>query len=232
MDPETIQNSTGEMLEAAVEMISTWGLSVVGAIAVLIIGRIVANVIRNNVRKGLERSGTDAALVPFISSMVYYAVLAVVLIAVLNLFGIETTSLVAVFGAAGLAVGLALQGTLSNFAAGTMLLIFRPIRPGDFVEVAGVAGSVSEIGIFTTSLNTGTPAEDALQKSYHKMPDNWQAQAGAELPAGRLLNMNEVARWIAHLASDESGIMTGSILDFDHGVIGVYEATPLPAKKS
>ena len=155
MDPETIQNSTGEMLEAAVEMISTWGLSVVGAIAVLIIGRIVANVIRNNVRKGLERSGTDAALVPFISSMVYYAVLAVVLIAVLNLFGIETTSLVAVFGAAGLAVGLALQGTLSNFAAGTMLLIFRPIRPGDFVEVAGVAGSVSEIGIFTTSLNTG-----------------------------------------------------------------------------
>jgi NAD(P)-dependent dehydrogenase (short-subunit alcohol dehydrogenase family) len=64
------------------------------------------------------------------------------------------------------------------------------------------------------------------------MPENWQAQVGKELPAGRLLSMGEVARWIAHLASSESGIMTGSILDFDHGVIGVYEATPLPAKKT
>jgi len=77
------------------------------------------------------------------------------MIAVLNLFGIETTSLVAVVGAAGLAIGLALQGTLSNFAAGTMLLVFRPIHIGDFVEVAGVAGAVKEIGIFTTTIHTG-----------------------------------------------------------------------------
>jgi small conductance mechanosensitive channel len=87
--------------------------------------------------------------------MAYYVVLAAVLIAVLNLFGIETTSLIAVFGAAGLAVGLALQGTLSNFAAGVMLLIFRPIRVGDFVEVAGQAGTVTEISIFSRLLNTG-----------------------------------------------------------------------------
>jgi small-conductance mechanosensitive channel len=86
--------------------------------------------------------------------MAYYVVLAVVLIAVLNLFGIETTSLIAVFGAAGLAVGLALQGTLSNFAAGVMLLIFRPIRVSDFVEVAGQAGTVTEISIFSRLLNT------------------------------------------------------------------------------
>ena len=155
MDPETMQDSAGEMIEVAAEMISTWGLSVIGAIVVLIVGRIAANMIRSSVRKGLEKGGTDPALVPFISSIVYYLVLAVVIIAVLNLFGIETTSLVAVMGAAGLAVGLALQGTLSNFAAGTMLLVFRPIRPGDWVEVAGIAGSVSEIGIFTTTLNTG-----------------------------------------------------------------------------
>jgi small conductance mechanosensitive channel len=143
------------MLETAVELISTWGLSVIGAIVVLIVGRMVANAIRKNVRRGLERGNTDAALVPFISAMAYYGVMAVVIIAVLNLFGIETTSLVAVLGAAGLAVGLALQGTLSNFAAGTMLLVFRPIRPGDFVEVAGVAGSIAEIGIFSTTMNTG-----------------------------------------------------------------------------
>lgn len=155
MEPEAIAESTARATEVALEMISTWGLSVIGAIAVLIVGRIVANLVRRNLRRALERGGTDAALVPFLSSMAYYAVLAVVLIAVLNLFGIQTTSLVAVVGAAGLAVGLALQGTLSNFAAGTMLLVFRPIRPGDFVEVAGVAGSVAEIGIFSTTLNTG-----------------------------------------------------------------------------
>jgi len=77
-----------------------------------------------------------------------------------------------------------------------------------------------------------TPAEDATQKAFHDMQDGWQAQVGAVLPAGRLFDMNEVARWITHLASDESGIMTGSILDFDHGVIGAYESTPLPAKKA
>jgi small conductance mechanosensitive channel len=87
--------------------------------------------------------------------MVYYLVFGVVLIAVLNLFGIETTSLIAVFGAAGLAVGLALLGTLSNFAASVMLLIFRPIHVDDFVEVAGQAGTVLEISIFSTILNTG-----------------------------------------------------------------------------
>jgi len=86
--------------------------------------------------------------------MAYYVVLAVVVIAVLNLFGVQTTSLIAVLGAAGLAVGLALQGTLSNFAAGVMLLVFRPFRIGDYVDIAGTAGSVVEIGLFTVALNT------------------------------------------------------------------------------
>jgi small conductance mechanosensitive channel len=106
------------------------------------------------VARSLEKSGTDATLIPFFSSLAYYLVLAVVLIAVLGLFGIQTTSLVAVLGAAGLAIGLAMQGTLSNFAAGVMLLIFRPFRVGDYVEAAGDAGSVAEISIFTTTLNT------------------------------------------------------------------------------
>lgn len=148
------QSAAASFLQTGTLLISTWGLSVVGAIVVLIVGRIVAGSIRSGVRRGLERAGTDGALVPFLSSIAYYVALAVVAIAVLNLFGIETTSLVAVLGAAGLAVGLALQGTLSNFAAGTMLLLFRPIRLGDYVEVAGVAGTVVEIGIFTTTMNT------------------------------------------------------------------------------
>jgi small conductance mechanosensitive channel len=92
--------------------------------------------------------------VPFFANGVYYLTLIAVVIAVLSLFGIETTSLIAVLGAAGLAVGLALQGTLSNFAAGVMLLIFRPFKVGDYVEVAGTAGSVQEVGIFSSVLHT------------------------------------------------------------------------------
>jgi NAD(P)-dependent dehydrogenase (short-subunit alcohol dehydrogenase family) len=96
------------------------------------------------------------------------------------------------------------------------------------------AFSLMRDGIRVNALAIGwmdTPAEDATQKTFHDMPDGWQAEVGKKLPAGRLLNMNEVARWIAHLASDESGIMTGSVLDFDQGVIGCYEATPLPERR-
>ena len=150
-----MEESAQAALDAGVSLISSWGLKVIGAIAVLIIGRWIAAVVRNGTAKSLERARTDATLVPFFASAAYYMVLAVVLIAVLNLFGIETTSLIAILGAAGLAIGLALQGSLSNFAAGVMLLIFRPIHVGDFVEVGGIGGSVAEIGIFTTTLNTG-----------------------------------------------------------------------------
>ena len=143
-----------QLLDTTTTLVSTWGLQVIGAIAVLVIGRWVAGMLRRGATRGLERAGTDATLVPFLASMVYYLVLAVVLIAVLGLFGIETTSLVAVLATAGLAVGLALQGTLSNFSSGVMLLLFRPFRIGDFVDVSGVKGSVVEIGIFTTVLKT------------------------------------------------------------------------------
>ena len=146
---------TEQITQQVIDLITRWGLKVIGAIAVLIIGRLVAGMLRRGVRKTLAARGVDATLVPFISSLVYYAALAVVVIAVLSLFGIQTTSLVAVLGAAGLAVGLALQGTLSHFAAGIMLLIFRPFKVGDFVEIGGTKGKVEEVGIFTTTLKTG-----------------------------------------------------------------------------
>jgi small conductance mechanosensitive channel len=142
------------MMETLGALLSTWGLRVVGALAVLIIGWIVAKGIRRSVRRALERSSLDNTLVPFLSSLIYYMVLTFVILAVLRLFGLETTSLIAVLGAAGLAVGLALQGTLSNFAAGVMLLIFRPFKVGDFVEAAGTAGTVQEILIFSTTLHS------------------------------------------------------------------------------
>jgi small conductance mechanosensitive channel len=142
------------VVSTATELISTWGLRVIGALGVLIVGFIVAKMIRGSVRKALQRSKLDATLVPFVASLVYYAVLIFVVLAVLNLFGIQTTSFIAVLGAMGFAVGLAMQGTLGNFASGVMLLIFRPFKVGDFIDAAGVAGSVVEIGIFSTTLNS------------------------------------------------------------------------------
>jgi small conductance mechanosensitive channel len=134
--------------------VTQWGLKVVGAIAVLVIGRIVAGLIRRGVRRALERAGVATTLLPFLSGLVYYTALAVVLIAVLNLFGLETTSLVAILGAASLAIGLALQGTLSNFSSGVMLLVFAPFKVGDRVEVAGITGTVVRIEVFNTVLKS------------------------------------------------------------------------------
>ena len=143
-----------QIVDSVTALVTQWGLRVVAAIVVLIVGRMVAGWARKAVRRGLERSKVDSTLVPFISSLVYYLLLIVVGVMVLDRFGVQTASLVAVLGAAGLAVGLALQGTLSNFSAGVMLLIFRPFKVGDYVDVAGTAGSVVEIGIFTTTMKS------------------------------------------------------------------------------
>lgn len=142
------------LVDKATEIFLHYGMGVVGAILLLIVGRIAAGLGRKLTARALSRGKADPALIPFFSKATYFLIWAVVLIAVLGLFGIETTSLVAVLGAAGLAVGLALQGTLSNFAAGVMLLIFRPFTIGDYVEVAGAAGGIEEIGLFTTTLRT------------------------------------------------------------------------------
>lgn len=141
-------------LSAVSGLVSSWGLNVLGALAVLVVGLIVAKLARRLVARLLARAGTDASLVPFLSSLAYYALVAFVVIAVLGLFGIPTASFVAVLGAAGLAVGLALQGTLSNFAAGVMLLGFRPFKVGDYVEAGGCEGVVREIGVFASTLDT------------------------------------------------------------------------------
>lgn len=103
----------------------------------------------------MNKRGSDEALIGFVSSLVYWALLVMVVISALGQLGIQTGSFVAIVGAAGLAIGLALQGSLSNFAAGVLILIFRPFKIGDFVEVAGEAGVVKKIQIFTTELSTG-----------------------------------------------------------------------------
>jgi small conductance mechanosensitive channel len=143
-----------ELFSTAIELTSAWGLKVLGALTVLVVGRIACGILRRATRRALTRASLYPSLVPFVSNLVYYASGAVVIIAVLNLFGIQTASVIAVLGAASLAIGLAMQGTLSNFSAGVMLLVFRPFRIGDFVDVAGNSGTVQEIGIFSTVLHT------------------------------------------------------------------------------
>jgi small conductance mechanosensitive channel len=131
---------------------TAWGMKLVSAIAIFLIGRMVARWGRRLLRATLVRGNVDPTLVPFVSSLAYYGILMVVIIAVLGAVGIQTASLVAVVGAAGLAIGLAMQGTLSHFASGVMLLIFRPFKVGDSVQAGGVSGTVLSIGIFTTTL--------------------------------------------------------------------------------
>ncbi len=150
-----MEQSISQVWEQIVELTTTYGLNVIGALAILIIGWIAAGWVSSGIRKGLSRiSAVDEMLRGFFASLARYAVLAVTVIAVLDRFGVETTSLIAVFGAAGLAIGLALQGTLSNVAAGVMLLLFRPFKVGDFINGGGVAGTVKSVGLFVTEFAT------------------------------------------------------------------------------
>jgi len=132
-----------------------WATNVLLAIAILIVGYWIAGRVgRLIVGTGEKYAQLDSTLFTFLGSIARYAVLAFTFIAVLNRFGVETTSIVALLGAAGLAIGLALQGAMTNLAAGVMLLIFRPYKVGDFAEVAGIFGLVDGIDLFTTNLKT------------------------------------------------------------------------------
>ena len=125
------------------------------AIVIFVVGRIVARAIANGIRKLMHAQEVDKILETFVSNLAYWAMMTFVIIAAITQLGIATTSLIAIMGAAGLAVGLALQGSLANFAAGVLIVMFRPYRVGDFVEVAGIAGAVVQVQILTTVLKTG-----------------------------------------------------------------------------
>ncbi|NNM35193.1 MAG: mechanosensitive ion channel [Gemmatimonadetes bacterium] len=139
--------------DQAVQLATDWGLRIAGAILLFVVGRMVAGWLRRTSRRAFGER-LDPSLVAFFSSLIYYGVMVFVLLAVLARFGIQTASFVAVLGAASLAIGLAMQGTFSNFAAGVMILVFRPFKSGDLVDIAGTRGLVADIGLFSTTLNT------------------------------------------------------------------------------
>jgi len=150
MDPSVIEEIFGKLKI----FIAEYGLKIVAAILILVIGRWIAKGIRALIKRLLEKSKVDPTLVSFVCSLTYVGLMAFIIIAVLGKLGVATASFVAVLGAAGLAVGLALQGSLANFAAGVLIILFKPYKIGDFIEAGGTMGSVEEIGIFTTELKT------------------------------------------------------------------------------
>ncbi len=145
----TVEN----VLQKAMTVIVDYSFSVLGAFAVLILGMIAAAMISRWSRRRLNQlSSVDETLAAFLSNIIRYAILVLVLVTVLAQFGVQTTSILAALGAAGLAIGLALQGTLANVAAGIMLLILRPFKIGEYIEAGDTVGTVEEIGLFTTVL--------------------------------------------------------------------------------
>jgi small conductance mechanosensitive channel len=130
------------------------GLNLLAAIVIFYVGRAVARMLTKGVRRIMESQSVDPILVSFVGSLVQWGLMAFVIIAAITKLGVQTASLVALIGAAGLAVGLALQGSLANFAAGVLIVLFRPYRVGDWVEAAGVAGSVLQVQVLTTILQT------------------------------------------------------------------------------
>ena len=141
--------------EQTLALVAEYGLNFMAALITIIIGVWASRRASQVVRDWLTRtSRIDKTLAPIMAALVRYAILMLTAVVTLGNFGVETTSIIAVLGAAGLAIGLALQGTLSNVAAGLMLLFLRPFKIGDWVEVAGVSGSVREIGLFTTIIDT------------------------------------------------------------------------------
>ncbi len=144
-----------EYLSKLIELLVLYGPKVVGAIVVLIVGYIIIRFVMKGITKLFKKKEYDVSLQSFLRSLINMTLQALLWISVLGMLGIQMTSFIAILGAAGLAIGMALSGTLQNFASGVMILIFRPFKAGDFIEAAGVSGVVSEIQVFNTIMKTG-----------------------------------------------------------------------------
>lgn len=150
MDPD----NSSQLLQAGLDLVMQYGPKLLAAIVIFYVGKLLAKWLKRLVTRMMNKGNVDPLIVSFTSSLVYMAMMVFVVVATLGQVGIQTTSFIAILGAAGLAIGLALQGSLANFAAGFLLIIFRPFKVGDVVEAAGVTGKVDDIQIFTTTLKT------------------------------------------------------------------------------
>lgn len=141
-------------LSKITEMVVSYAPKVLGAILTLVIGFWIANIVSKKVRKTMEKKEIDPSLTPFLTSLIGVGLKILILLSAASMFGLEVTSFVAIFGALGLAIGMALQGNLSHMAAGILILFFKPFKVGDFIITNGYSGTVKEIQIFNTILTT------------------------------------------------------------------------------
>lgn len=141
------------------DLLLPWAIKIGLAALIFVVGRWAAKLATNNIDRMMKKAGVDATLTHFLHNVIYAALLIAVIIAAVDQLGIETTSFLAILGAAGLAVGLALQSSLSNFSSGIMLILFRPFKVGDFVEAGGTTGTVEQINVFNTVMTTGDNRE-------------------------------------------------------------------------
>ncbi|MDY4386447.1 small-conductance mechanosensitive channel MscS [Pectobacterium aroidearum] len=147
-------DQAGNWLVAHQNLFLQYAVNIVAALVILIVGLVIARIVSGTINKLMISRSIDSTVADFLSALVRYGIIAFTLIAVLSRVGVQTASVIAVLGAAGLAVGLALQGSLANFAAGVLLVIFRPFRTGEWVDLGGVSGSVTQVQIFSTTLRT------------------------------------------------------------------------------
>ncbi len=163
MNEETVSESTQFdwstlptlLQEKGVDLSIDLGIKIATALAIFVVGRFVINLVMRGLHKFMQKQDVEDTLETFVTNLVRAALMVILIIATIGALGIQTTSFIAVFGAAGLAVGLALQGSLSNFASGVLIVLFRPYRVGDFVEAAGISGVVEQVQILSTVLKTG-----------------------------------------------------------------------------
>jgi small conductance mechanosensitive channel len=164
-----------EWLDNLGQSLGSWGMSALGGVLLIVVGVILARLARKGLRHGLGRIGLDSQLCELIAAIAFYMVVSVVVIAAFGVMGIETASLITILGTCTLAIGLALQGSLSNFASGIMLLVFRPFRTGDLIETGDYLGHVTDAGVFSTKINTLQNVHVDIPNTYisHRPLENW-----------------------------------------------------------
>ena len=150
-----MSNELEQVTRTAMDLVTSYGMSVIGAIVILILGWFVSGIVSRTILKATSKSERiDDTIGRFFSGAARYAVLIFTVVAVLAKFGVQTASIIAVLGALGLAIGLSLQGTLANVASGLLILFLRPFKIGDYIEAGGASGTVSAVNLFTTEMNT------------------------------------------------------------------------------
>jgi small conductance mechanosensitive channel len=151
---EHVEDKVTHYTDIAMNYATEYGLKVLGALLIFFIGKWVARKIVTLMRRGMERANVDPTLISFASNALYVVLIIMIIVAAISNVGVETTSFMAIFGAAGLAIGLALKDTLANVGAAVLIIFFRPFKVGDFIEASGVMGNVKSINLFSTTLTT------------------------------------------------------------------------------